>query len=257
MAERAFASPADVADLAATEGWRIAVNGEGDAVVFERWREHLDWLAMRAVWASPRRIPRLVADARAVAVEHGFGALMSPLIPAEFAKPYVRAGMRVAARILMLRRELSYADIMGLPPVAPEGTIMGQGGREDIGEALEIDRECFEPLWAYDRGLFERYLGNDRLVTVRDGSSGRLIGFALTGVAGEEGSIGRLAVEAPRRRTGVGTALLAEALRWLAWSGASYATLSTQIDNRAAQRLYAASGFRVLRGSLVGLTIGT
>jgi ribosomal protein S18 acetylase RimI-like enzyme len=241
--------------FAAAAPWRVQVSAAGDAVVFDRWREHLDWLSMRAVWAAPGRVPELVRAARTVARERGFGHVMSPLVPAELARPYERAGMVVATRLVMLRRELPYADAMELPPPPPEGIRVAEGTAETIDEILALDRACFEPVWAYDRELLESYLRTDRLVEAR-GTDGALAGFTLSRVEGEQGSLGRLAVARRFRRRGLGSMLVEEAVRSLRSQGIGVVSLTTQVENAPARALYATCGFREVRGTLVALVIG-
>jgi len=239
---------------AAAASWKVQVSPEGDAVVFDRWREHLDWLSMRAVWAAPARMPGMVAGARAVAREHGFGSVMSPLVATELAGPYERAGMKIATRLAVLRRDISDADAIKPPLAAPEGMTLREGSRDSIAAVLAVDHACFEPLWAYDRRLLAGYLEADRFVEAC-ATDGELVGFTLTGVEAGQGSLGRLAVAPALRRQGLGTILVEDAIRALAWQGVGYVTLTTQVENAAARALYASCGFYELPGTLVALTI--
>jgi [ribosomal protein S18]-alanine N-acetyltransferase len=249
----AIGSADTLAAYAASAAWKVQVSPAGDAVVFDRWREHLDWLAMRAVWAAPARLPVVVEGARAVARDNGFGRVMSPLIATELARPYERAGMSVATELVILRRDVGTADAMKPPVLAPEGIALFEGSTESIDALLALDHASFEPLWAYDRTILEGYLTTDRLVEART-AEGSLAGFTLSLIEGGQGSLGRLAVDPALRRRGLGAALVEDAVRALAWQGVSYVTLTTQIENRAARALYAACGFRELRGTLVALT---
>ena len=154
----------------------------------------------------------------------------------------------------MLGRDVNYADAMGPEPLVPPGIALREGSAESMDEVLAVDRVSFEPLWAYDSTLLAAYLHSERLVEART-ERGELAGFTLTGVQGEQGSLGRLAVLPSLRRRGLGRALVQEAVRSLAWRGVGYVTLTTQIENIAARALYASCGFRELRGTLVALTI--
>ena len=149
----AVGSAEALAVYAAADPWKVQVSCEGDAVVLDRWREHMDWMYMRAVWAAPARMRAVVEGVRAVARERGFGTVMSPLIAAELAGPYERAGMRVAARLAVLRRDVGYADVMAPPLPVPDGYTFSEGLSSGLDEVLAVDRACFEPLWAYDPTL--------------------------------------------------------------------------------------------------------
>jgi len=138
--------------------------------------------------------------------------------------------------------------------VSPEGMTLREGSRDSIAAVLAVDHACFEPLWAYDRRLLAGYLEADRFVEAC-ATDGELVGFTLTGVEAGQGSLGRLAVAPALRRQGLGTILVEDAIRALAWQGVGYVTLTTQVENAAARALYASCGFYELPGTLVALTI--
>ena len=253
--DAAIGSAQALVDYARAAPWKVQVSPEGDAVVFDRWRDHLDWLSMRAVWAAPGRLPAVVEASRAVAREHGFDRVLSPLVATELAGPYERAGMTVATSLVLLRRDLEYRDAMTPPPAVPDGITLVDGSPESLDEVLAVDQVSFEPLWAYDRTLLKSYLETDRLIEART-DLGELAGFTLSGVEAGQGSLGRLAVLPSMRRRGLGGVLVQDAVRSLAWQGVPYVTLTTQVENEAARGLYGSCGFRELRGILVALTIG-
>jgi ribosomal protein S18 acetylase RimI-like enzyme len=179
---------------------------------------------------------------------------MSPLVARELSRPYERAGMTLATQLVVLRRDIESTDAMRPPVVAPEGITLVDGSPESVDELLALDHESFEPLWAYDRAILAGYVASDRLVEART-AEGELAGFTLSLVENGQGSLGRLAVDPALRRRGLGSVLVEDAVRALAWQGVGYVTLTTQVENTAARALYARCGFRELRGTLVALTI--
>ncbi len=70
------------------------------------------------------------------------------------------------------------------------------------------------------------------------------MGYAITGRAGDQGYLQRLAVAAAARRTGVGRALALDGLRWLRRRGVARAVVNTQYGNDAALALYLRIGFQ-------------
>ncbi len=73
--------------------------------------------------------------------------------------------------------------------------------------------------------------------------TGAAAGYVTCRLDGAEGSIGLVGVDARRRGAGLGGALVAAALGWLAAHGAERAEVVTQGANVAAQRLYQRAGF--------------
>ena len=71
-----------------------------------------------------------------------------------------------------------------------------------------------------------------------------LVGYAVTGRSGPRGYLQRLAVHPDAQRSGVGSALVVDALRWLRRWGAREVLVNTQEDNGAAIALYEQLGFR-------------
>ena len=66
----------------------------------------------------------------------------------------------------------------------------------------------------------------------------------MTGRAGPRGYLQRLAVDPDAQRCGIGSALVADALRWLKRWGAREVLVNTQEDNGGAVALYEHLGFR-------------
>jgi ribosomal protein S18 acetylase RimI-like enzyme len=70
-----------------------------------------------------------------------------------------------------------------------------------------------------------------------------LVGYAITGFAGEHGYLQRLAVEPSYQGRGHATALVHDGLEWLVQRGATGASVNTQEQNGRALALYLHMGF--------------
>ena len=70
-----------------------------------------------------------------------------------------------------------------------------------------------------------------------------MLAYSVTGRAADRGYIQRLAVHPDHQRLGIGTALVADSLRWLRRSGARLALVNTQERNAGALSLYVECGF--------------
>jgi ribosomal protein S18 acetylase RimI-like enzyme len=141
------------------------------------------------------------------------------------------------------RLHLLRHDLIDLPPTDPSATIR-RGRRRDRARVLELDERAFDAFWTLDaRGLDDairatptsrfRVAWDDRAVT----------GYSVTGIAGTRGYLQRLAVNPDQHGQGLGTALVAESLRWLQRSGGRHAIVNTQFHNEPALRLYRRCGF--------------
>jgi ribosomal protein S18 acetylase RimI-like enzyme len=78
----------------------------------------------------------------------------------------------------------------------------------------------------------------------------RIEGFAISGAAGAQGYLQRLAVAPSARRRGIARALVADSLEWMRRRQLRSALVNTGIDNEGALALYDSVGFRRLGDEL-------
>jgi len=168
----------------------------------------------------------------------------SAMSPAE-AVPFLDAGFRVRAEFDLLRRPLAEAPAKG----APTHRVRVKG-RDAL---LALDRLAFGTD-AFHAATLDAALRATPAVRARVVVPGAMpTGYAVTGVAGRRAYIQRLAVHPDARRGGVGTALLADGLRWARRRGAREAVVNTGRDNTSARLLYESHGFVDLPTGLVVL----
>lgn len=224
--------------------WCLRVSGRGQLALLGEWKRGLDVLAIRRVWAGERAVPAFVADAFEQAAEHGFGRVLSPLLPEETLGAYLSAGMRTVQRVV---------PIQGRPRLVahtepPPGVVVRAGTAADIPAVAGIDSACFEEFWRWGEEDLLGFLAEERLA-VAEAGDGAIIGYTLATLAHGATTLTRLAVAPDARRRGVGRALLAESAGWAMRSGAVTLALCTQVDNAASRQLYAAAGLRELEGA--------
>ncbi|MBI5231682.1 MAG: GNAT family N-acetyltransferase [Coriobacteriales bacterium] len=247
---RLFDSPAEMREFAAEAPWRVRVDGRSDAAIVERWRSHLDILSIRALWTPNRRLSRWVDDLAAVARQHGFGRLLSPLLPQTLLRQWLAQGMRLAEPLVAFQ---------GAPSVVAAAAsrteaVVRHGRDEDLRHAEEIDRESFGEFWRYGPRDLGRAVRRERFAVAVVG--GQVVGYTLCTVSRGSGVLSRLAVHPSARRTGIGSALLAEAAASAERSGAVTFTLCTQESNSASRSLYAGAGLTEV-AERYGLAIGS
>ena len=135
-------------------------------------------------------------------------------------------------------------DLQGPLPERPRrarGLRRGRPG--DIDSILDVDRQTFEAFWRLDRdGLHEAIHATPtaRLRVIRDPD---IVGYAVTGRAGTQGYLQRLAVRPDRQGLGLGIDLVSDALHWLRRRDVSTCWVNTQEANAAALSLYTKLGF--------------
>ncbi|MEO0493914.1 MAG: GNAT family N-acetyltransferase [Actinomycetota bacterium] len=118
-----------------------------------------------------------------------------------------------------------------------------RGHRRDIDAILDVDHQTFETFWRLDRdGLHEAINATPtaRLRVIRDPD---VVGYAVTGRAGTQGYLQRLAVHPDRQGEGRGIDLVADALHWLRRRDVDTCWVNTQEANAAALALYTKLGF--------------
>lgn len=239
---------ADFAELAAwweAAPWRVRVTRAGEAAVLGRWRAHVDLLAVKGLWCSTERIPVLLEDLCTVARAQGFARLLGPLVPDDGVAPYLAVGFSERQRIVVCRLQPPLAVVRPAPP----GVTVRIGLPTDHAAVAALDGACFDEFWRYDEESLHHYTASERLGVAE--VAGRVVGYTLSTVHGAEGTVGRLAVTPERRGGGVGTALLADAVVYLARRGVLAVTLCTQEENDDSRRVYAKAGFRESPGRLV------
>ena len=117
--------------------------------------------------------------------------------------------------------------------------------RADVGAVLALDARAFDSFWRLDGAGLDEAISATPHSRFRVATAGdAIIGYAITGRAGRRGYIQRLAVDPANQRSGVGTALVLDALRWLRRWRADRVMVNTQLQNDRALALYERVGFR-------------
>ncbi len=172
----------------------------------------------------------------------GYGRIVTgALSPAE-QSAFRAAGFSVTEHLHLLSH-----DLRSVPPAEPPDGLLRRSSRRDREGVLELDHLAFDPFWRLDdAGLDEALAATPhtrfRVATTEDGQT--VIGYAITGRAGHRGYLQRLAVHPTQQRQGLGTILVADALRWLRRWRADRAMVNTQLANDRALALYERVGFR-------------
>lgn len=238
VAAGVFGSSEELAAIHSAEPWRIQLSGRGDVVILGRWRDHLPYLAILALWCPAGRIGAAVTHVRELAARRGFSDVVSPPVPVEDTAPYEGAGMR--ARTVVATYQLDLASASGCVS-APEGIELRPATSGDIPALLDVDSRCFEPFWSYDARHLTEFLATSRLTVAEQRDE--VLGYTLCTVSRGDGLLGRLCVVPEWRRRGVGSSLVSDAVRYVGEQGGAHLMLSTQVDNATSQALYRQANF--------------
>lgn len=114
---------------------------------------------------------------------------------------------------------------------------------KDILRISEIEEECFpkEP-WSFK--MLASSFETETFCGILAEDGGEIIGYGGITVAVDEADIDNVAVTEPYRRSGVGTAIIAELVRVAKERGAKKVFLEVRVSNSAAMELYLKNGFK-------------
>lgn len=112
----------------------------------------------------------------------------------------------------------------------------------DMPQLAEIEKAAFAPLWRHSHEGLK--LAHQQVFSFDVAErNGRLVGFQLSSKSGENAHLARMTVLPEMQGQGVGSALLAYAIRNYQQHGIRYISLNTQTDNYPSQALYRKFGF--------------
>lgn len=211
------------------------------------WHDQPD-VAHVVVATDQRLSTPAVRDCVARVRAAGYRAAVTSPLTASAALPFLSEGFESREQLHVLEHPLT--DLARPSGTGPQ---LRRGWRRDRAEVIALDRRAFPPDWQLgDSGLREalRATPSVRFRVAHLPEGDRLGAFAVTGRAGRQGYLQRLAVDPAARRSGLGRALVVDALRWVRRTGGRSCLVNTQADNQDALALYDACGFRRLPSEL-------
>ena len=111
----------------------------------------------------------------------------------------------------------------------------------DLPAILEIERASFGDPWT--ERSFRAMLGHETVQLRVAERAGHILGYSVAWSVADEAEVANLAVAAPVRRQGIGTALLDDLLAVMDTRPGTTVYLEVRASNTAAQALYASRGF--------------
>lgn len=169
----------------------------------------------------------------------GYTAVVTNALPPGDALPFVDAGFTVRQRLHLLAN-----DMTALPDTSRPTR---RAHRADRAAVLAVDGEAFDAFWHLDEAGLDDAISATPTSRFRVAAQdGRVLAYAISGRAGSQGYLQRIAVHPGARRRGFGRAVVADGLHWLHRHGVARALVNTQMGNGAALDLYQSCGFSEL-----------
>ena len=116
------------------------------------------------------------------------------------------------------------------------------GEQSDMAALLTIEDACFEQLWRYNAAGFLDIAATHSYFVVAE-LNGKVVGYQFNALDGDSGYLVRIAVHPSYSHQGVGTRLMAAAVRFFQQAHVSRILLNTQEENVHAHHLYEWFGF--------------
>jgi ribosomal protein S18 acetylase RimI-like enzyme len=211
------------------------------------WRGHAT-TGYLAPLSPPEHLTRAGLDhALHRLVRRGFRDVLTAALTEPEQQFFRGAGFAVHERLHLLQHDLR--DVAPLPTEARVRPVR----RWQHRALLDVDARAFEPFWKLDRANLVEAIQATPATRVMGTFTSHLCGYAITGFAGDHGYLQRLAVEPEAQGTGLGRALVTDALAWLVDRGATGASVNTQEHNARALALYERLGFITVQPGLAVL----
>ncbi|MEZ5321411.1 MAG: GNAT family N-acetyltransferase [Microthrixaceae bacterium] len=168
-----------------------------------------------------------------------------------------KAGFEDIEQLTVLRHDLAGSPSRWREAVSavrdaavPVGIRKGRNSHR--GSVLEVDRAAFGGYWTMGAAGLDDALTATRTVRLRLAVGTRITGFSVCGKSARTGFLQRLAVDPRAQGSGIGRALVADALLWMRRRRATSLLVNTPVDNAIALHLYDSLGFH---RELDGLTV--
>ncbi|MDQ6928155.1 MAG: GNAT family N-acetyltransferase [Actinomycetota bacterium] len=178
----------------------------------------------------------------------GYSSVVTAAIAPSESHAFIALGFEEHERLRLLTHDLHALPALTAAP-APR-----QVHLDDWGGVLAVDAASFPPFWQLDQvGLRQAVAATPaaRLRTITSPESPEVAGYAITGRAGREGYVQRLAVRPEYQGRGLGRDLALDGLHWLRRRRVRRAIVNTQTGNEAALSFYRHLGFRFAPSDLV------
>jgi ribosomal protein S18 acetylase RimI-like enzyme len=201
-----------------------------------------------------------------LAARESVHAIRTGALFTEAADRFADAGFSVVDTLMLLRADLG-DERVARPQSRTDRTVPLRPRQHEAAAA--VDRAAFGTEWsngpadlaeirratAAHRARARRAVGSPAIRGLLVPAP--IVAFAISGAAGGQGYLQRLAVLPEHQRQGHGRTLTVDSLAWMRRRRLSHAVVNTGIDNEPARALYESLGFRALAERLVVMQLAT
>lgn len=215
---------------------RRMVHHGRDRVQISAWKSH-DHIANLVPFPEREALSAdAVAHASKAVREQGFTSTYTAALTPAQAEPFLVAGFDLVEELHLLRRVFD-----GEPPSERAG--LRRGRRSDFDDVLALDVLAFDDFWQFDRSSLTDAMRATPRHRFQVARTTPVHGYHVTGLAGSNAYVQRVAVHPDAQGQGWGTRLVNDSLRWAWRNGATMSHVNTQITNHRAVALYERCGF--------------
>ncbi|MFN7148539.1 MAG: GNAT family N-acetyltransferase [Microthrixaceae bacterium] len=185
--------------------------------------------------------------------DEGYSSVITAALHPDEARPFLELGFVEYDRLRVLGHSLEDLD----PPRRRPGRAvrLRRARHADRETALGVDGRAFPRFWQLDEdGLDEAIRATPKTRFRVAERGGVVVGYAVTGRAGSQGFLQRLATDPEHQGDGVASSLVIDALHWAARRRVRRVLVNTQEGNARALALYRQLGFELTPTDLVVLS---
>lgn len=171
----------------------------------------------------------------------GVDRAVTPALSPFEAEHFFQAGFQLFERLHLLSCPVNTAAVG--PADSKAKLVSGRSWHDRT--VLSVDARAFKGFWRFDKlALAEAKTATPSRRYRVAKLNRRVVGYAVTGRAGQRGYLQRLAVDPSVQGQGIGKLLVADSFDWLRRRGADVSLVNTQETNTTALGLYESIGYR-------------
>ncbi len=227
-----------------SRSWTHPVSFSGLRVVPWRGDPRVALIGPRRDGRRPTRFD--ISECLGELERRGVREAITPALSHYDSQPFLDAGLGLHEHLHLLAHRLDLFDTVPTPDDRMRALSMSlRPGRPwHRSSVLAVDAAAFEPFWQFDtvslREARRATPASRFRIAVR---RRQVVGYAVTGRAGDRGYLQRLAVDPSVSGLGIGTALIHDGFHWLRRRGVHTVMVNTQEHNTRALGLYEHLGF--------------